>query len=226
MNNRNYDCIIIISVISGLFITTCDYLVQMKTVETDYFVSRLLSLEETILNLSSFGCIFTFPFWILGTYFIYTTMCKVNKKLALINTFCISYSLLILGFYHYSYAIIYSIGTSKMIMQTNIDWQLLTGSNIPFFPFMFILLPVTWLIVGFSNFSSKAIVPRWSIVVNPVILTIIYNPQIQISVVSGTKRSIFRQKNKTKRSKKRLHTTLIKPEQKVNEDLCSGFIVS
>lgn len=37
MNNRNYDCIIIISVISGLFITTCDYLVQMKTVETDYF---------------------------------------------------------------------------------------------------------------------------------------------------------------------------------------------
>ena len=66
----------------------------MKTVETDYFVSRLLSLEETILNLSSFGCIFTFPFWILGTYFIYTTMCKVNKKLALINTFCISYSLL------------------------------------------------------------------------------------------------------------------------------------
>ena len=28
MNNRNYDCIIIISVISGLFITTCDYLVR------------------------------------------------------------------------------------------------------------------------------------------------------------------------------------------------------
>ena len=55
---------------------------------------------------------------------------------------------------------------------------------------------------------------------------VVYNPQIQISVVSGTKRSIFRQKNKTKRSKKRLHTTLIKPEQKVNEDLCSGFIVS
>ena len=57
-------------------------------------------------------------------------------------------------------------------------------------------------------------------------LKMLYNPQIQISVVSGTKHSIFRQKNKTKRSKKRLHTTLIKPEQKVNEDLCSGFIVS
>ena len=55
---------------------------------------------------------------------------------------------------------------------------------------------------------------------------IIYNPQIQISAESGTKRSNFRQKDKTKRSKKRLHTTLIKPEQKVNEDLCSGFIVS
>lgn len=59
-----------------------------------------------------------------------------------------------------------------------------------------------------------------------VVKEALYNPQIQISVVSGTKRSIFRQKNKTKRSKKRLHTTLIKPEQKVNEDLCSGFIVS
>ena len=34
-------------------------------------------------------------------------------------------------------------------------------------------------------------------------LTSVYNPQIQISVVSGTKRSIFRQKNKTKRSKKK-----------------------
>lgn len=60
----------------------------------------------------------------------------------------------------------------------------------------------------------------------PLETACMYNPQIQISVVSGTKRSIFRQKNKTKRSKKRLHTTLIKPEQKVNEDLCSGFIVS
>ena len=30
-----------------------------------------------------------------------------------------------------------------------------------------------------------------------------YNPQIQISAESGTKRSIFRQKNKTKRSKKK-----------------------
>ena len=113
MNNRNYDCIIIISVISGLFIIICDYKVQMKTIETDYFVSRLLSLDETILNLSSFGCIFTFPFWILGTYLIYTTMRKVNKKLALINTLCMSYSLLMLGFYHYSYAIIYNIGRSE-----------------------------------------------------------------------------------------------------------------
>lgn len=58
------------------------------------------------------------------------------------------------------------------------------------------------------------------------LLLFIYNPQIQISAESGTKRSNFRQKDKTKRSKKRLHTTLIKPEQKVNEDLCSGFIVS
>lgn len=59
-----------------------------------------------------------------------------------------------------------------------------------------------------------------------LMLALMYNPQIQISAESGTKRSIFRQKNKTKRSKNRLHTTLIKPEQKVNEDLCSGFVLS
>lgn len=41
-------------------------------------------------------------------------------------------------------------------------------------------------------------------------------------------RSVQFSGKRTKRSvqKKRLHTTLIKPEQKVNEDLCSGFIVS
>ena len=102
-------------------IKKCDEVgIDSKIIHFDGDVKQEV-VEETILNLSSFGCIFTFPFWILGTYFIYTTMCKVNKKLALINTFCISYSLLMLGFYHYSYAIIYSIGTSKMIMQTNID---------------------------------------------------------------------------------------------------------
>lgn len=35
-----------------------------------------------------------------------------------------------------------------------------------------------------------------------VILAVIYNPQIQISAESETKRSIFREKDKTKRSKK------------------------
>lgn len=34
------------------------------------------------------------------------------------------------------------------------------------------------------------------------VIPFFYNPQIQISAESGTKRSIFRQKNKTKRSKK------------------------
>lgn len=73
---------------------------------------------------------------------------------------------------------------------------------------------------GLQKLNQKIVVPY------PIKMQWIYNPQIQISAESGTKRSIFRQKNKTKRSKKRLHTTLIKPEQKVNEDLCSGFIVS
>ena len=36
----------------------------------------------------------------------------------------------------------------------------------------------------------------------PIIFTTAYNPQIQISAESETKRSIFREKDKTKRSKK------------------------
>lgn len=47
-----------------------------------------------------------------------------------------------------------------------------------------------------TQYSAKS-----DIVTGPQVNT--YNPQIQISVVSGTKRSIFRQKNKTKRSKKK-----------------------
>lgn len=89
-------------------------------------------------------------------------------------------------------------------------------------------------LVFFFSRRRKISIPRESmenIMAEKVIASVpdmifMYNPQIQISAESGTKRSIFRQKNKTKRSKKRLHTTLIKPEQKVNEDLCSGFILS
>ena len=57
---------------------------------------------------------------------------------------------------------------------------------------------------------------------------------IQVDIIRKSKfpwfpeRSVQFSGKRTKRSvqKKRLHTTLIKPEQKVNEDLCSGFIVS
>lgn len=54
----------------------------------------------------------------------------------------------------------------------------------------------------------------------------IYNPQIQISAESETKRSIFREKDKTKRSKKGKRATLKKPKQKFCNDLCFGFIIS
>lgn len=96
-----------------------------------------------------------------------------------------------------------------------------TLATVALFDFMNVSLGEGALIFGMVyNFLPFMIYPIYNT------LQKLYNPQIQISVVSGTKRSIFRQKNKTKRSKKRLHTTLIKPEQKVNEDLCSGFIVS
>lgn len=54
----------------------------------------------------------------------------------------------------------------------------------------------------------------------------LYNPQIQISAESETKRSIFRKRDKTKRSKKGKRATLKKPKQKVCNNLCFGFIIS
>lgn len=165
--------IIIISVVCGLFITVCDYLVQMTTVDTNYFVSRLLSLNSTVLNLSSYGCIFALPFWLTGAYFVYAIMRKVNKRLALICTGCMIYALLMLGFFHYSYAMIHKVGMAEGMAVAELDWEVLTKANIPFYPFMFILLPASWLVIGCSNFSSKSIVPRWSIVINPVVLTIL-----------------------------------------------------
>lgn len=165
--------IIIISVVCGLFITVCDYLVQMTTVETNYFVSKLLLLNGIVLNLSSYGCIFALPFWLTGAYFVYAAMCKVNKRLALACTACMVYSLWMLGFFHYSYAIIHNVGMSEGMAVAGLDWEALTKSNMPFYPFMFILLPATWLVIGCSNFSSKSVVSRWSVVMNPVVLTIL-----------------------------------------------------
>lgn len=177
---KHEDLIFIQSVIGGVFVTVCDYWVQMTTVETTYFVSRLLSLDHTVLNLSSYGCVFLFPFWITGVYFVYKTMCRVHRQLALFCSVAIAYSLLMLAFLHYSYAIIYRIGMSGTMDMIGSDWQVLVASNQPFYPFMFILLPVSWLLVGISNFSAKAIVPRWSIVVNPVMLTLISSVMVWV----------------------------------------------
>ena len=174
------DLIFIQSVIGGVFVIVCDYWVQMTTVETTYFVSRLLSLDSMILNLSSYGCVFLFPFWITGVYFVYKTMCRVNRWIALLCSVSIAYSLLMLAFFHYSYAMIYRIGMSEIMGVAGMDWQALVASNQPFYPFMFVLLPVGWLIVGFSNFSAKAVVPRWSIMVNPVMLTLISSVMVWI----------------------------------------------
>lgn len=174
------DLILIQSVIGGVFVIVCDYWVQMTTVETTYFVSRLLSLDSTALNLSAYGCVFLFPFWITGVYFVYKTMCRINRWVALLCSASIAYSLLMLAFFHYSYAVICRIGMSGTMDVAGMDWQALVTSNQPFYPFMFILLPISWLIVGFGNFSTKAVVPRWSIMVNPVTLTLISSIMVWI----------------------------------------------
>lgn len=60
----------------------------------------------------------------------------------------------------------------------------------------------------FAGFRDKNIgsdtdfYPHWYISEIRYIHNLIYNPQIQISAESETKRSIFREKDKTKRSKK------------------------
>lgn len=179
------DLIFVQSVIAGLFVIVCDYWVQMTTVETAYFVSRLLSLDSTAMNLASYGCIFLFPFWITGVYFVYATMRRINRRLALLCSACISYSLLMLAFFHYSYAMIYRIGMSGVMDGAGMDWQALVGANQPFYPFMFVLLPVSWLIVGLSNFSAKTVVPRWSIVVNPVVLTLVSSVLVRVDPRTG-----------------------------------------
>ena len=45
MKEKILDTIAVSSIISGVFITVCDYLVQMRSTETEQFVSRLLALD-------------------------------------------------------------------------------------------------------------------------------------------------------------------------------------
>lgn len=66
-------------------------------------------------------------------------------------------------------------------------------------------------VIGFDNFFASSIDTVKDIIDNPSFIFYnydinkvaqMYNPQIQISAESETKRSIFREKDKTKRSKK------------------------
>lgn len=157
-----YRFIIVVSILAGVFISICDYLVQMTTTETSYFVSRILTLDQTILNLASYGCIFMFPSWIAGMVFVYKAGIFVNKNLSLIISICIVYALLMLSFYHYSYIVIDRVGAfSSRILPR--DWDLLNSINAPFNPFMFILFPLSWIIIGLMSLSKKSIIPVWTI---------------------------------------------------------------
>lgn len=68
-----------------------------------------------------------------------------------------------------------------------------------------VLARQTVLHYGWDEFSSYLILVVCSIIMGAIYLNlqmVFYNPQIQISAESETKRSIFREKDKTKRSKK------------------------
>lgn len=73
MKKKILDIIAVSSIISGVFITVCDYLVQMRSTETEQFVSRLLVLDGVSITLLSYVCIFAFLFWIIGLYLVYLT---------------------------------------------------------------------------------------------------------------------------------------------------------
>ena len=170
MKEKILDTIAVSSIISGVFITVCDYLVQMRSTETEQFVSRLLALDGVSITLSSYVCIFTFPFWIIGLYLVYLTMNKVNSAMAMICSGMIAYSMIMMSFFHYCYALIYNIGNAGAIGS---EWEPVVSTLSPFIPFMFILLPLGWILVGLCNLSSKAIVSRWTILLNPVVLMVI-----------------------------------------------------
>ena len=109
MKEKILDIIAVSSIISGVFITVCDYLVQMRSTETEQFVSRLLVLDGVSITLSSYVCIFAFPFWIIGLYLVYLTMYKVNRAMAMICSGVIAYSMIMMTFFHYCYALIFNI---------------------------------------------------------------------------------------------------------------------
>ena len=66
--------------------------------------------------------------------------------------------------------LIYNIGNADIIGS---EWEPVVSTLTPFFPFMFILLPLGWILVGLCNLSSKAVVSRWTILLNPVVLMVI-----------------------------------------------------
>lgn len=94
---------------------------------------------------------------------------------------------------------------------------------------------MTYAMIYFSGLRySKRIVEAFDEIPNDELPDIIHFQDLFACIIRKSKfpwfpeRSVQFSGKRTKRSvqKKRLHTTLIKPEQKVNEDLCSGFIVS
>ena len=178
MKKKILDIIAVSSIISGAFITVCDYLVQMRSTETEQFVSRLLVLDGVSITLSSYVCIFAFPFWIIGLYLVYLTMHKVNSAMATICSGVIAYSMIMMTFFHYCYALIYNIGNAGIIGS---EWESVVSTLSPFFPFMFILLPLGWILVGICNLSSKAIVSRWTILLNPVVLMVMSSTMTWLS---------------------------------------------
>lgn len=61
---------------------------------------------------------------------------------------------------------------------------------------------VTEVAKGISDYGMMAVSAAFFLLLSAAMMIALYNPQIQISAESETKRSIFREKDKTKRSKK------------------------
>ncbi len=168
-----YKLIFYTGLISGILITVGDYLAQMRSVEPEYFTERLISLPVETIYYISYGCIFLFPLWLSGYYLIYKSVEKVNKPLAGTAVLTAVYSTLTLMIFHFSYIVIYTLGkcSSEFLQQYR---DRIVAVNDPFNFFMFILLPLSWIVIAFLNWNKKSFLPRLNILLNPVCLSLLF----------------------------------------------------
>ncbi|TAJ12664.1 hypothetical protein DMA11_11720 [Marinilabiliaceae bacterium JC017] len=168
---KNYSTIAIISTIAGCFISISDWIVQMQSIESDHFIRRITQLTTWELWFSSHACVFLFPLWASGTWLLYRITKDAAPLLAKVTSILLAYSMLLLIPFHHSYNL-FGMLANTGIQPDDAQWQLLVNINSPFYPVMFLLLPLSWIGFGIISWRKKSPLPRWTLVINPVFLSL------------------------------------------------------